>query len=392
MSLVQGLVHGLVNDLTEGIVPNGGGGPSATTRYFTTFNSSAQSYISLSSSISFAGDFKIECYCTLKDGGYLFGNRNSTDIYNRLVIRPGEPSTLYGMGFDGDFADIPVSFKLNKIALERTGSNITLFLNDNIVAQTSSSLTFTIDAIGSQFGGTTTIPYWQGIIADLKIWTGGDDNTGTLVIDSPIDGVYNSQRNIVENNQAVFISSICLFQVASAALVLTAQNITDDDSELYSFDTKNSEWIVPENAFGPTELGSGWADSGDQIYTKTDNTVSSNLGEFWSTAGIKTLPNTTYRVKFTIDAVESDLSLFTQSSSAVSVIPNMTSNDYDQVVSTLGNNGLWFNKSSFVGTVSNVSFNKILEIASTVTIPNNALTFQNTALTFQDTFLTFTGV
>lgn len=68
----------------------------------------------------------------------------------------------------------------------------------------------------------------DGIIADLKVWTGGDRTAGTQVMDMPLDEDWVSSA--IARNDA-------------GAITATAINITSADAEAYTYDEDVSGWI-----------------------------------------------------------------------------------------------------------------------------------------------------
>ena len=167
-------------------------------RYFTTFDSVAQSYIELSSPITLTGDFEVEFYSQIpSNGGYILGSRATTNGTDRLLFT--SDGYLYGFGFGGStvFAGLNKDSTLYKFVITRTAGSTTLTVGG--LSDTVMSGSITIDSIGSQFGGSTTIPYMDGIISDLKIWDGADRTTGNLVLDMPLNQKFSSLSRYAQN-------------------------------------------------------------------------------------------------------------------------------------------------------------------------------------------------
>jgi hypothetical protein len=114
--------------------------------------------------------------------------------------------------------------------------------------------TFIVDLVGSPWGAATSVPYFDGIIRNLKIWTGGDRTTGTLVRWYPLN----------EN------SGTTAFDLIGGQDGSTV-NITDNERELFIKDGFG-DWV---NLFWPNLLK--WSEAFDNaVWGTTEVTVLAN--------------------------------------------------------------------------------------------------------------------
>lgn len=171
-------------------------------RYFTEFDSVAQSYILLSSPITLTGDFFISFKARIPSAGAYFLADTKTNVGpNRLAVN--NAGRLYGMGFTGtasqDISELDTDGNIYRFTIQRTNGNITLNVG-GVVCTTTGTDAIVLDGIGSQYGGSTSVPYMHGPLFDLEIWKGGDRATGTKILDMPIDRTYNAFSPYVKNH------------------------------------------------------------------------------------------------------------------------------------------------------------------------------------------------
>ena len=148
---------------------------SSFARYFTTFDSVAQTYISLSSPVTLSGDFEIEVDVVMSNTtsdqmifGSTLGTNNCAFISSgNLIIRDNSSTSVQ--------AALPANFnnKINRLKFKKESGTVTVIINDNTVTSGAFGSLVNIDRLGIR--QTSSFPF-NGIISDLKI----EDN-GTLI-------------------------------------------------------------------------------------------------------------------------------------------------------------------------------------------------------------------
>ncbi|MFC4699401.1 hypothetical protein ACFO4O_04410 [Glaciecola siphonariae] len=230
---VGGAISSVLRPAISSVIQNAIGGSvsavaQAVRRYFTSFNQNAQSHITLSSPIELDGDFEIEVLIytpNVIDAQMVLGNSGGTN--NCIFIANGDVHSRDTTGSTLVTSSPEIlPNKLTKIKAVKTNGNIEVFINDTSGASGSFG-SLILNRVGIR--QATFFPF-KGIIADLKIWKGGDRNTGMLVLDMPIDKQYEN-LGLVENKSAVlttvptnFFSSTS--QSTSLAISGTANSIS----------------------------------------------------------------------------------------------------------------------------------------------------------------------
>lgn len=120
-------------------------------------------------------------------------------------------------------------------------------------------------------------------------------------------------------------------------------------------------WLSTTNEFVPSRISGGWADTGSGTYTKVVD-VTGDLGEYFTNSPISGL----YSVSFDVLAYN-DTSLFVYSRDSTNNINStvygpVSTGSYQVDITPLEGGGLWFARISFEGELSNVSFNRKLEV------------------------------
>ena len=180
--------------------------PSVVERYFLEFDSLLSQYVGLDGTITLDADFDVTLKAMQKVAAtqIILGNTTNTDFIafrNTGEIRVSIDSVV----IDSALGLIKYG-KLHSVRVARAGSQVTVWLDDTIVASGSITTPFNADFIG-RFGAGF---YWDGIIANLKI-----TDAGTLVGDFPLDE--SGENDVIVNRAAVLGSE----------LVVNGTNITD---------------------------------------------------------------------------------------------------------------------------------------------------------------------
>lgn len=201
-------------------------------RYITSLSAAADMHYPLSEPVVIGAgeDFEIEIpIAGISDGyeGLVSSNDGLSFIRFLDMSQPKQIQVRIGSNYATavDYTD----------ALIRNGSEISLrFVRTNgdlFFAQGSDALVlirsamtgdFTIDAFGKY-----TTSYFTGEIYDVKIWTGGDRNTGTLVLDMPIDEDWKTSTDLHD---------------AQGNVIGSAINVTENEADLYTLINDGTAW------------------------------------------------------------------------------------------------------------------------------------------------------
>ncbi|MDP2610026.1 MULTISPECIES: hypothetical protein [unclassified Oceanobacter] len=223
MRLAPRLTPRLTPRVNQRLGSAGDGG--AVSRYFTMLDASAAQYYVLDEPIILVGDFAIELKA-IPNGSSLafFGSADSflrysssSDIYQCMINSNYKSNLAY--------SDSPNIF--NRIVLSRNGANVSVHENGELLA-TYDFVTdnFTLENVG---GRGISGNYFNGIIADVKIWEGTDDTSTTPTYGWAIDSDGTTGTELPEYG----------------AITLTRTNLTSADTELFTLDesTDPAEWV-----------------------------------------------------------------------------------------------------------------------------------------------------
>ena len=147
-----------------------------------------------------------------------------------------------------------------------------------------------------------------------------------------------------------FVGTFRPISVKQATVILPDSTVTEYGDEL---------WVdpVPDITFD-------WAYNGNGVYEKS-GVISGGVCGYVNGSSGAPLADTMYRVTANISPTASDLNIFTKDGgSNVAVLTGLTG-VIDVVVTAGDEGGLWFAKTAFEGTVSNVSFKEVIAIADT---------------------------
>jgi hypothetical protein len=334
--MIRGLfATGLFSPVLKGLFDT-----SVLTRYFTTFDSVAQTRIDLSSPITLAGDFEIEVEFSLSDltGDFCFTSDYGAgaDDFFRIDATNGSFDLKVGGTFYSDDAAFTADNKLHTVLLRRIGTTLTRVYDGVEIGSAPVNISnFTVAAIGAR----DTFPnYFDGIIANLKIW-----DAGTLVLDMPIDGQYGTDSTVINNVGANG----------------TAVNFVDTDSELYTFDAEYG-WLGEErvvNGGFDTDTdwtkGTGWTiENGKANFAGSDSNISQfNIIDIGKS----------YVVTFDVSNVASGQLAF-RNPSNVSAFAVASEGSYTYAFTAESDHTIFRSETSFSGSLDNVSVKRILEI------------------------------
>ena len=193
--------------LRPALTPALGSARRGVSRYFTTFDAVAQSYVQLNSIVSLTGDFSIQVDVSVPDvsaisiAAMILGNSSGTanamwvTSAGNVVIRDSEGTTRTS-------EPAITSGKLHRITYVKTAGNIVGFVDGVEVYSSAPFASFIFNQIGVR---QDTSFNFNGIIANVKI----EDND-TTVLDMPIDKNYTPTNNTVidlaSGNNGTFVN------------------------------------------------------------------------------------------------------------------------------------------------------------------------------------------
>ena len=153
-------------------------------RYFSTFNGST-SYAALTDEIALSGDFEIEVDFKKDASGSMavFSGANSflrIDSNGLVVFRDDNSNQFQSSIFPPDTGKHKLIFKYNAT----TGDLESSVDGTDLTTRNAASFPFTIEKVGTR--GSGNFDPFNGQLSDLKIWQGGDRNTGDLILDLPM--------------------------------------------------------------------------------------------------------------------------------------------------------------------------------------------------------------
>lgn len=213
-------------------------------RYFTEAVAAANQYFEFTDPIVLDGDYEIEIKAMFTTNeppasqSLIAGREHRADTVSRLFMLYNNTSghtTLVVPKTDDTFGYLSISQadskslvgKLFTAIIKKTGDSLLLTTGSFSVSYTSDKLSSvqveSLLARGSSF-------YADGTIADVKIWKGGDRNTGTLVVDCPIDGT----GDVVENK--------------AGTPYLIAHNFSAASRTRYMWNTDDNRWETANKA------------------------------------------------------------------------------------------------------------------------------------------------
>jgi hypothetical protein len=178
----------------NGVTIPGGAAYQSRCRQVATFNGVSQ-YVSIPP-ITLSGDFEFEAKVVINDISKDFALLGNTvaGINPYVLFYHDAPDGWRWMGYDGSgFVGVNNTGVIAEqgreylIIAKRTGSVFALLIDVVVVYTGVDSLnTYQNDALFRHEGGK----YPNGRVWDIKLWSGGDRNTGTLVRDYPLDDGY----------------------------------------------------------------------------------------------------------------------------------------------------------------------------------------------------------
>lgn len=176
--------------------------PTPVQRYITDFNAAAGSYLSLDQTINLTGNFEIEFYGTFSANGFYLTARR-TDANSRMLVF-GSRLYLEGAIQTSTFSDSSWigDGKLHRLSVLRSGTVIQVLIDGNFIASVTTSTTVSIQALLSQFGASTSVPYFDGHLLEVSLWAGGTRDTvaKTNYWDISSDGSGSTETDSVSGN------------------------------------------------------------------------------------------------------------------------------------------------------------------------------------------------
>lgn len=201
-------------------------GSSPVHRYFTDLVAAGGMYYQFSSPITLSGDFEIELRfaTTGLSVQIILGDSHITAYYFNISAT----LNVWVAGTERKFNFItdPRDGKLHNLIYKLTGNSLQVFIDG--VSLGSKTIVPYLGANRFRLGNSNsaTAPF-NGVLSDLKIWTNGDRNTGTLVVDCPVD-------------EAAGVNTIA--NLANPANPLTRVNQPLSATELYTLNTATTPY------------------------------------------------------------------------------------------------------------------------------------------------------
>jgi hypothetical protein len=219
-------------------------------RYMTELVAAFGQYFSTSAPITVSGDFEIEVTFSRSSysGGQflLYSYDMNLGSYGLTLYSTGDYSTGQGtvnlFGSNAPIVSGLSSDKLYTIGFKVSGG-IGASIKSGVVKQggifnpSGGYSTATITRLGRNSSSGFK---FSGNVLNLKLWTSGDRNTGSLVIDMPFDEDF-SQTNIAHNNVA-------------GGLTATAVNIIESGLKEFNGATSPNTWTDKESPFAVLEV------------------------------------------------------------------------------------------------------------------------------------------
>ena len=178
----------------------------AVTRVLIDLDSS--SFYLLSTPKVLTGDFEVSASGILNSaGGYLFADNTPTTGTARFAVQSdgavlvaSDSGNVFGAQV-AEYIAILGDGKIHDFGLIRSGSDVDILLDGAVVASATSSDDFTFNSIGSQKGGTTSIPFWDNIISDSRIVDQGTPTTFRLD-----EATSNTENSVEGNNSLTYVN------------------------------------------------------------------------------------------------------------------------------------------------------------------------------------------
>lgn len=186
----------------------GHGNPSVLTnqiqRYITELSSAANMYDQFSSPVLLDGDFEweIEYFGTTVPYSELIGSISGGKLCR--VHAGGKLRGYFGSSYLTGNSFVVNDGKLHRLSGKRLGNTVAIYVDgveDNVSSGSSFLGSMSIDTL-MRYGGV----YADGSWLNLKIWTGGDRDTGTLVVDAKKDE--DGSSNVIGNSAATIGDNI----------------------------------------------------------------------------------------------------------------------------------------------------------------------------------------
>jgi hypothetical protein len=185
MSITRGVVRNVVRNVVRGVVR----APDVIQRYFTESSSVTQAHGVFTSTVTATDDIELEIHAILNlDGNQTLWYHDANNyvlLFGAASFDPGRLRVLIN-GVNNDFsgfAPATPTGKLDTVVITRESGTLEAILNAQSKGTLSPTLAdFLISGIGVGSGNSL-----NAIAANAKIWIDGLRDTGTLVLDSPMD-------------------------------------------------------------------------------------------------------------------------------------------------------------------------------------------------------------
>jgi len=197
-------------------------------RYITSLSAAGLMYYSLSEPVFIGNnDFEVECPSVTVSTATQSIMSCSMDLIFKVLTISGVVWVLVG---DGSAWQRQINSGVSiddgeshVVGFRKTSSTYEILVDDVVVTSTTDPdpVSVIIDRIGLSSSG-----YFTGELYDVKIWTGGDRNTGTM-LHIPIDEDWKTSTDLHD---------------AEGNVVGSAINITEDEAEFYTLIDNGTAW------------------------------------------------------------------------------------------------------------------------------------------------------
>lgn len=209
-------------------------------RYYTETKAAGGQYYSLSSAVTLGTLYEFEANVLfISAGGHLLCNNISGASFDRVAI--SNTGAVYlasnNMGTLSDITSLTDN-RMHNFRFVMSGAQTKVYVDGVLLLTSGVAIpTLNINKIGNTVLGATGLPTFSGIISDVKIWTDGDRNTGTLIVDMPLDE--DGTSSVAVNKAAVLGSE--LYSFGNVGSIETGVSVTQDGEDAFIVNTTTDD-------------------------------------------------------------------------------------------------------------------------------------------------------
>ena len=154
-------------------------------RNFITLDRAATQYFELVEPVTVTGDFEIAllAHPNLVGNGMIFSGGTGTDGFELFLNGSGNLSFRYEGSTPSPFVESGAGdfdlYETHYIQVIRTGSDVQFFIDGNLIGTFTLVGDIEIARFGQRVNSSTFV--FDGILANIQIWQGGDRRNGTLI-------------------------------------------------------------------------------------------------------------------------------------------------------------------------------------------------------------------